>query len=46
MFHGDPQLEGALHPPLGQSGHPGRKEVTMFQVSQTPSVSQEGLRSS
>lgn len=31
MFHGAPQLEGALHPQLGQSGHPGRKTVTMLQ---------------
>jgi len=45
-FHGDPQPEGALHPQLGPSGHPGRKAVTVLQVNKTPSASQEGLRPS
>lgn len=46
MSHGDPQLEGALHPQLGLSGHPGRKAIVVLQVNQTPSMSQEGLRPS
>lgn len=33
-FHGAPQPAGALHPPLDPSGHPGRKAVTLLQVSQ------------